>query len=51
MNLNNFQKWMELNTDLSGKSIKSYLGVISKINDYLISNNLIQSPLDKVLHC
>ena len=36
MSFENFEKWMELATDLSEKSIKNYLGGISKIDKDLL---------------
>ena len=43
---NSFFKWLELNTDLSEKSIKNYSGAIKKISGDLTQLNLIQSPLE-----
>jgi hypothetical protein len=43
---NNFLKWLELNTDLSEKSTKNYVGAIKKISGDLNQLNLIQSPLE-----
>jgi len=48
MNKGNFQKWMELNTDLAEKSVKSYVGVISKIDTYFENQNLNQPPLEEI---
>ena len=39
MSFENFEKWMELATDLSEKSIKNYLGGISKINKDLLETS------------
>jgi hypothetical protein len=34
MEKTNFQKWLELNTELQEKSINRYVAVISKIDTY-----------------
>tara|TARA_B100000787_G_C16126873_1_gene265416 strand:+ start:47 stop:949 length:903 start_codon:yes stop_codon:yes gene_type:complete len=39
MEKTNFHKWLELNTDLQEKSLKSYVGVISKIDTYFKNHN------------
>jgi len=48
MEKSNFQKWLELNTDLSEKSIRSYVGVIYKIDNYFKNNNVSQLPLEEI---
>lgn len=45
---NSFFKWLELNTDLSEKSIKNYSGAIKKISVGLTQLNLIQFPLENL---
>ena len=44
----NFKKWLELNTDISEKSIKSYLGVLKKVSDYLVHSGIIKLSLDEI---
>ena len=39
MEITNFEKWLELATDLAEKSIKNYVGAISKINSQLVELN------------
>ena len=40
-----FTKWLELNTDLSEKSIKNYSGAIKKISNDLINSNQLRSSV------
>ena len=47
-NYDNFRKWLELNTDISEKSIKSYVGGMNKISDELIKLKTIQNSLDEI---
>lgn len=46
--MNEFVQWMELNTDLSTKSIKNYLQGIKTIDEELISKNMVQLGLKEV---
>ena len=48
MEKSNFQKWLELNTDLSEKSVKNYVGVISKIDSYFKKQNSNHLPLEEI---
>ena len=48
MSFENFVKWMELATDLSEKSIKNYLGGISKIDNDLLEISASQKSLDAI---
>ena len=48
MEKSNFQKWLELNTDLSEKSVKNYAGVISKIDNYFKNQNSNHLPLEEI---
>jgi hypothetical protein len=44
----NFRKWLELNTDISEKSIKSYVGGMNKISIDLVDLGIIQVSLDEI---
>ena len=46
--MNEFVQWMELNTDLSTKSIKNYLQGIKTIDEELISKNMVQLGLKEI---
>ena len=48
MSFENFVKWMELATDLSEKSIKNYLGGISKIDKDLLETSTSQKSLEAI---
>jgi hypothetical protein len=40
-----FESWMELNTDLSNKSIKNYLQGMKTVEENLVSKNMLQLGL------
>jgi hypothetical protein len=40
-----FETWMELNTDLSTKSIKKYLQAMKTIDEELMLKNMVQLGL------
>ena len=44
----NFEKWLELATDLADKTIKSYIGALKKINFDLAEQNIIQMSLEEI---
>ena len=44
----NFEKWLELATDLAEKTIKNYLGAFQKINFDLSEQNIIQMSLEEI---
>lgn len=44
----NFRKWLELNTDISEKSIKSYVGGMNKVSVDLVDLGIIQVTLDEI---
>ena len=46
--MNEFEQWMELNTDLSTKSIKNYLQGIKTIEEELIAKNMVQLGLKEI---
>lgn len=48
MSFENFVKWMELATDLSEKSIKNYLGGISKIDKDLLETSTSRKSLEAI---
>ena len=48
MSETNFQKWLELTTDLAEKTIKNYLGAISKIDSNLAEQNIVQMSLEEL---
>ena len=48
MSFENFVKWMELATDLSEKSIKNYLGGISKIDKDLLETSASRKSLEAI---
>ena len=48
MSFENFVKWMELATDLSEKSIKNYLGGISKIDNDLLETSASRKSLEAI---
>ena len=48
MEITNFEKWLELATDLAEKSIKNYVGAISKINSQLVELNIVQISIEEV---
>ena len=48
MEVTNFEKWLELATDLAEKSIKNYVGVISKINSQLVESHIVQISLEEI---
>ena len=48
MSFENFLKWMELATDLSEKSIKNYLGGISKIDKDLLETSTSRKSLEAI---
>ena len=39
-----FETWMELNTDLSNKSIKNYFQAMKTVEENLVSKNMLQLP-------
>ena len=43
-----FTKWLELNTDLSEKSIKNYSGAIKKISNDLINSHQLRSSVFEI---
>jgi len=44
----NFEKWLELATDLADKTIKSYIGALKKINLDLSEKNIVQMSLEEI---
>jgi hypothetical protein len=48
MEKSNFQKWLELNTDLAEKSIEIYVGIISIVDNYFKSQNSNYLPLEEI---
>jgi hypothetical protein len=44
----NFRKWLELNTDISEKSIKNYVGGMNKVSDDLIDSGIIKTSLGEI---
>ena len=47
-NYDNFRKWLELNTDISEKSIRGYVGGMNKISDELIESKTIKVSLSEI---
>jgi len=45
---NNFNKWLELNTDLAEKSIKKYVGAVKKITKSLVKSKIIQQSIQEI---
>tara|TARA_B100001142_G_scaffold166165_1_gene166104 strand:- start:431 stop:673 length:243 start_codon:yes stop_codon:yes gene_type:complete len=43
-----FETWMELNTDLSNKSIKNYLQGMKTAEENLVSKNMLQLGLSEL---
>ena len=43
-----FETWMELNTDLSNKSIKNYLQGMKTVEENLVSKNMLQLGLSEL---
>ncbi len=43
-----FETWMELNTELSNKSIKNYLQGMKTVEENLVSNNMLQLGLSEI---
>ena len=43
-----FEKWLDLSTDLAEKTIKNYLGAISKISNDLVSKKVLEENLDEI---
>lgn len=44
----NFEKWLELATDLAEKTRKNYLGAMKKINLDLVEKNVVEDSLEEI---
>jgi len=44
----NFEKWLVLSTTSAEKTIKNYIGAISRIDDDLAKTNIVQSSLEEI---